>query len=74
MPDDDRLIALEEKIAYLEQHVEALDGVVRDLADKLIKQGRGVDAVRELLDKHLAEEDAPGVSGDPAVDEKPPHW
>lgn len=72
MNPDQRTIALEEKIAYLEQHVGELDGVIRELADQLAKQGRGVDAVRGMLEKHLAGED--DASGDPAVDDRPPHW
>ena len=67
MNDDARLIQLEEKVAYLEQHLSDLDEVVRDLAGRLHKQGQGVDAVRKMIEDHLTDQPDPG-------DEKPPHW
>ena len=72
MHEDPRMIILEEKIAYLEQHIGELDGVIRGLADQLAKQGKGVEAVRGMIEKHLAGDN--DAASDPAVDDRPPHW
>ena len=70
MHDPSRLTVIEEKLAYLEQHLGDLDEVVQELAKRMAKQGEGVTAVRKMLEDHLSEADGPS---DPA-DEKPPHW
>lgn len=70
MQDADRLTTIEEKLAYLEQHLADLDQVVQQLAKRMDRQGEGVNAVRKLLEQHLSETDEPT---DPA-DDKPPHW
>lgn len=70
MSDNDRMTAIEEKLAHLEKYVSDLDEVVRDLAGRIDKQGEGVTAVRKMLEDHLND---PGGSSDLA-EEKPPHW
>lgn len=67
MANPERVIELEEKVAYLEKHLGDLDEVVRDLAARMRKQNDGVAAVRKMLEDHLSEQGDPG-------DEKPPHW
>ncbi len=67
MQDEDRLIRIEEKLAFLEKHIADLDDVVRDLSARLDVHGQGVTAVRKMLEDHLSEQSDPG-------DEKPPHW
>ena len=67
MQDADRLTVIEEKLAYLEKYVGDLDEVLRDLSKRMEVHGKGVTAVRKLLEDHLTD------SGDPG-DEKPPHW
>lgn len=70
MQDADRLTTIEEKLAYLEQHLTDLDQVVQQLAKRMDQQREGVNAVRKLLEDHLNE---PGDTTDP-TDDKPPHW
>ena len=67
MANPERVIELEEKVAYLEKHLGDLDEVVRDLAARMRKHNDGVAAVRKMLEDHLSEQSDPG-------DEKPPHW
>ncbi len=68
MDDRQRLTVMEEKIAYLEQALDALNGVVRELGDQAVDQQRTLAQLRETVRK-LAEVQAP----DPP-DERPPHW
>lgn len=75
MPDDaQRLITLEEKLAYLEQHLGELDGVVRELAGRLEQQHKGVQQVRSILEQHLAGGDEGGAASDDPAADRPPHW
>lgn len=76
MQDDaHRLIALEEKLAYLEKHLGDLDGVVRDLAERIDQQSKGVQQVRSILEQHLAGgEDGNTGPGPDAERDRPPHW
>ena len=67
MDTDDRMIRIEEKLAFLERFVSDLDEVVRDLSKRLDAHGQGVSAVRKMLDDHLSDPGDPG-------NEKPPHW
>jgi uncharacterized coiled-coil protein SlyX len=67
MSTEKRMIALEEKVAYLEQHLSDLDEVIRDLAGRVRKHGEGVEGLRKLVEDHLSASEDPG-------DEKPPHW
>lgn len=67
MQDADRMTKIEEKLAYLEQHLGDLDEVVRDLSSRMDAHNNGVTAVRKMLEDHLSD------AGDPG-DEKPPHW
>lgn len=61
----DRMTDLEVKIAFLEQHLLELDGVVRDLASRL---ERATNELAELRD-------APANSEKPnSGHERPPHY
>lgn len=71
MQDDARMTVIEEKLAHLEKYVGDLDEVLRDLSKRLDVHGKGVTAVRKMLEDHLSDAGQPG--GDPG-DEKPPHW
>ena len=75
--DSPRLIALEEKLLYLEKHIGDLDEVVRDLADRLDHQAGSVRQVRKMLEQHLAgggdDKSGPASEPDPEAD-RPPHW
>lgn len=66
---EDRLTRVEEKIAYLEQFLGELDGVVRDLHDGLTAMRREVGGLREQITRP-AEEDDP----DDLEAQKPPHY
>jgi uncharacterized coiled-coil protein SlyX len=71
--DPQRLIAIEEKLAFLEKHVGELDGVVRGLADRIDQQTKGIQQVRSALEQHLAGGEGDGP--DPDADrDRPPHW
>lgn len=70
MDDNDRMIRIEEKLAYLEKYVADLDEVVRELGQRMDQQRDGVTAIQKMLMDHINEGgDAPGPA-----DEKPPHW
>jgi uncharacterized coiled-coil protein SlyX len=43
---DDRMVALEEKMAYLEKYLADLDGVVRGIYDELSAVRREVEHIR----------------------------
>lgn len=71
---DERLLRLEEKIAYLERHVTAQDKVMLELGDSL---GR-MRAELRLLRERAGEGGAGNVgmrgdSGEPQ-EERPPHY
>lgn len=70
MQDNQRLTAIEEKLAHLEKYVGDLDEVVQDLARRLIAHKDGVSAIRKMLEDHLSEPDGPRD----LADDKPPHW
>ncbi len=63
---EERLLRLEEKIAYLERHVTAQDRAMLELTEELDALRRELRRVRE------ARADA-GASPEPA-DERPPHY
>lgn len=64
--NEERLLRLEEKIAYLERHVTAQDRAMLELTEEL-------DALRrELRRLREARTDA-GAAPEPA-DERPPHY
>lgn len=62
---DDRLVDLEVKIAFVEQHVAVLDQLVREGLDALARLQRELHEVRTELD-------VASVRGDPGA-ERPPH-
>ncbi len=66
---EDRLTRVEEKIAYLEQFLGELDGVVRELHDGLAAVRREVGGLREQIARPAEEDD----SDDPGA-QKPPHY
>ena len=63
---EDRLLRLEEKIAYLERHVTAQDRAMLDLTEEL-------DALRRELGR-VREARADAGAAPEAVDERPPHY
>lgn len=64
--NEERLLRLEEKIAYLERHVTAQDRAMLELTEELDALRRELRRVRE------ARADA-GTAPEPA-DERPPHY
>lgn len=82
MSGDETIIAMQERIAFLERHIEELDGVVRELAERLGSAERRLerfgDDMRGRLDamtERIAGGDGAAGSddGDPAA-HRPPHW
>lgn len=61
---DERLEALEVKVAFQEHTIAQLDEVVRELADRLERVQR---QLTELREEHSSNLPAP-------IDEKPPHY
>lgn len=76
MPDDARIITLEERIAYLERYVEQLDGVIRDNAQAIEQLGHRIASTHEHVSKRLTDIETkqtdPGDAD--ASDDMPPHW
>jgi len=68
LPMPDRVTDIEEKVAFLERHVEELDAVVRDLYDKLSAIGIDVGRVRDDMNRGFEE-----IRRGPE-DDVPPHW
>ena len=66
---EDRLTRVEEKIAYLEQFVGELDGVVRELHDGLAAMKREIGGLRERMDRPAEEDDSDDLEA-----HKPPHY
>ncbi len=66
----DRLTNVEEKIAYLEQFVSELDGVVRELHDGLNAVRREVGQLRNQLGQQGQGDD----EGDDLEAQRPPHY
>ena len=65
---EQRIIAIEEKLAHLERYVEQLDATVRELYDRLDLQGKDLTRLREDTQTQFNELDRP------PEDDKPPHW
>lgn len=73
MSDDERVLRLEEKVAYLERHVTAQDKVMLELGDDLARLRAEVRMLRERGGRSVDGEGAAG--GDDAMrDERPPHY
>ena len=64
----DRVTDLEEKLAFIERHVEELDKIVRELYDRFAALGRDVSRVRDEMSRGLEE-----MQRRPE-DDVPPHW
>jgi SlyX protein len=62
---DERMLRLEEKIAYLERHVTEQDKAMLEMADEIAALRRDVKRLRE---RPVGE--APTAAGD----ERPPHY
>lgn len=61
---DDRLLDLEVKLAFIERHLLDLDGVVRQLSDRVDALGRELVELRDQ-----------GPGEKPSLEsEKPPHY
>ncbi len=72
MSDDDRVLRLEEKVAYLERHVTAQDKVMLELGDELARL-----RAESRLQRDRADDAAGGGAGAPGGelrDERPPHY
>ena len=68
MTSDARIAALEEKLAFLERHVEQLDQQVRELFDLAGAQRQSLERLQESTQASFSALDRD--SGD----EQPPHW
>jgi len=66
MDTDERIIRLEEKIAYQDQAIADLDGVVLELNRKVVALQREMDDIR-VNARPIEDGQKPG-------DEKPPHY
>ena len=73
MSDDERVVRLEEKVAYLERHVTAQDKVMLELGDALARLRAELRMLRER-----ATDSSGGGSGNAdggeMRDERPPHY
>lgn len=70
MMDQDKTVALEERIAHLSA---ALD----EMSDEMARQGREIDVLTRrvaMLMQREAEREAEGGGTIPLADQKPPHW
>lgn len=70
----DRLTTVEEKIAYLEQFVGELDGVVRELHDSLAAVRREMGQLRGQLEQDSQDGSEGSDSTDDLEAQKPPHY
>jgi len=68
MTSDARITALEEKLAFLERHVEELDQQVRELFDLAGAQRQSLKRLQDETQASFAALDRD------AGDEPPPHW
>ncbi|MCW5549701.1 MAG: SlyX family protein [Opitutaceae bacterium] len=68
---DERILRLEEKIAYLERHIVEQDRAMLELTEQVERLRAALLALRERLP-----ESATGGGGEPAspADERPPHY
>ncbi len=72
---DSRAIRLEEKVAHLERYVADLDGVVREMNDRMDRFAREAKALRAIVEAaRKADEGAQGAADDDLLDDRPPHW
>ncbi len=68
---NERLLRLEEKIAYLERHVVEQDRAMLELNEQVARLRAALLVLRERLP-----ESGPGGAGEPVspADERPPHY
>ncbi len=68
---DPRTVQLEEKVAHLERYVADLDGVVREMFERMDGFAREIKSLRAVVE---ADPKAQGASDGDLLDERPPHW
>lgn len=68
-----RLESLEEKLSFLERHVDQLDEQVRELFDRLTAQRAALERLREDTQASFDAIGTDGAEGS-ETDERPPHW
>ncbi len=66
--DRDDILRLEEKIAFLERHVEQLDGVIRELFERNEEIDGELKRLRDDTERQFGSHDHS------AEDDVPPHW
>jgi uncharacterized coiled-coil protein SlyX len=66
MPEDERIVDLEIKLAYQDQLIRELDALVRSFGDRLDKTARELEALKQAVK-------SPETPVGPA-NEKPPHY
>ncbi|MEM9420287.1 MAG: SlyX family protein [Planctomycetota bacterium] len=73
---ESRLVNIEEKIAHLERHLGELDGVVREMYDRMDGFKAQLEKIRSDLQSHQASAgDGLAPDSDQQLeDDKPPHW
>lgn len=72
---DSRAIRLEEKVAHLERYVADLDGVVREMNERMDRFARETKALRAIVEAARKTDQGPdGTADDDLLDERPPHW
>ncbi len=77
MSDDataERMVRLEEKVAYLERHVTAQDKVMLELGDTLARVRAELRVMRERAGDGGAGGGAGNEGGGEMRDERPPHY
>ena len=70
---DERILGLEEKVAYLERHVTAQDKVMLELGDTLARVRAELRLLRERAGESGSSAGTSGEGGE-ARDERPPHY
>lgn len=72
---DPRSVQLEEKVAHLERYVADLDGVVREMNERMDHFAREAKALRAIVDAARDGDGGPGPTpGEDPLNERPPHW
>lgn len=70
--NDERIVRLEEKVAYLERHVTAQDKVMLELGDAIVRLRAELRMLRERASESGAS--AGRDEGGDLKDERPPHY